>query len=65
MGLAGPLGCAISKVSPDGAAGNAGILVGDIVVEIAGKSVKTTSGSNRYRRWTSRKPATRNHRTAW
>ncbi len=40
MGLAGPLGCAISKVSPDGAAGNAGIQVGDIVVEIAGKSVK-------------------------
>ena len=40
MGLAGPLGCTISKVSPDGAAGNAGIQVGDIVVEIAGKSVK-------------------------
>ena len=40
MGLPGPLGCAISKVSAGGAAGNAGILVGDIVVEIDGKSVR-------------------------
>ncbi len=40
MGTAGALGCAISKVSPGGAASNAGILVGDIVVEIAGKSVQ-------------------------
>lgn len=40
MGTVGPLGCSISKVSPGGAASNAGILPGDIVVEIAGKPVR-------------------------
>jgi hypothetical protein len=40
MGVPGPLGCTISKVSPGGAADNAGMLTGDIVVEIDGKPVR-------------------------
>lgn len=34
------LGCAVSMVRPDSAAGNAEMRVGDIVVEIAGKAVR-------------------------
>jgi hypothetical protein len=40
MGLPGSLGCPITKVSSDGAASKAGIMVGDIVVEIDGKPVR-------------------------